>query len=104
MAKQMTHVKANLLMVFNEGTKNFESMVELIFLTIRPDYKLTGADLKGEVKKDFALEETRINFSAAGIKELIRQLQAMEQNLESTDELIKKVNVVVHEQAPPQEK
>ena len=76
--KNIVQVRTNMRFDLNYQTHELEPSVEIIILTIKPEYELAKDN---SVKKKMALDEARFEVRADALNDLIGQLKAQANSL-----------------------
>jgi len=90
---QLVQVRTNTRFNLNYEEKKLEPEIELIFLISKPEYSVNVK--KGEISKNIAVTEVRIDTNPDGIKKLIGQLQALQHPLSSYENLAEAFNTII---------
>lgn len=98
MAKESLYeIRTNTTMRVNYDTMNLVPEVELIILSVYPEYKVIKKGKEQFIEKAHGLTETRIVTSLKGINEIIGQLQATAASLAQFDQLASGLNKVIEQ-------
>lgn len=98
MAKERLYdIRTNTTMRVNYETMNLEPEVEVIILSVHPQYRITTKGKEQYIEKGNGLTETRIVTSLAGINEIIGQLQATAASLAQFDQMAAGLNKVIEQ-------
>ena len=95
--ERLYDIRTNTTMRVDYGTMNLVPEVEVIILSVHPEYKITTKAKEQFISKGNGLTETRIVTSLAGINEIIGQLQATAASLAQFDQLASGLNKVIEQ-------
>lgn len=99
--KTLIQVRTNSNFSVNYEDLTLSPEVELIMLFTEPKYEVTK---KKEIEKGFALSEFRIKTDIKGISNLIGELQALQNQLLTFENMSDMLNVVIKNNTTPKEK
>ena len=98
--KTLIQIRTNSNFSVNYENLNLVPKVELIMLFTEPEYQVNK---KGEIMKGQKLSEFRINTSVDGINEIIGELQALQVQLQTFNNLSEGINAIIRQNTKPKE-
>lgn len=93
--ERLYDIRTNTTMRVNYETMSLEPEVEVIILSVHPQYKITTKGKGQYIEKGNGLTETRIVTSLAGVNEIIGQLQATAASLTQFEQMAAGLNKVI---------
>lgn len=92
--RQLLEIRTNSSFIINYNDLTLSPQIELIMLFAEPKYK---ADGKGTVTKGHELNEFRLNTTKEGISQVIGELQNLQLQLNTMDNLSEGVNAFIRQ-------
>lgn len=95
---QLIQLRTNTRFNLNYETKRLEAEIELIFLVSKPEYSVNTK--KGQISKNIAVNEMRVDVSPEGLTSIIGQLQALQHPVTSYGNMAEAFNTIITNSKP----